>query len=313
MSAPQNFDRPLISIITLNYNATEVTRHFLESSRSLNYPRIEILVCDMASAVDPTEELLVLNVPNLRVLRSAVNLGFSGGNNFGAREAEGEFLFFINNDTIMTPDLPGELLQVLQTRTEVGICCPKILFYDHPGLIEYAGFKKMNLFTGRTSAIGYRQKDSRAFNLPGITNGAHGCAMMMRKDLFEEVGGFYAPYFLYYEEWDLSMRILRSGKKIWYQPTASVQHKSSLSVGADSPLKTYYLTRNRILFINRNALPFQRGIFYIFMLLFAVPKAIVGFIVKRKPAHLRAFIRGLRWHFENRTEQARLLNPSLNQ
>src|SRR4051812_25107979 len=101
----QKGPEPLVSIITLNYNQTEVTCQFLESSRKLNYKNFEIIICDMASDVDPTPFILAGNYPNTGLFVSKENLGFAGGNNWGMERAKGDFIFIVNNDTELTPDL----------------------------------------------------------------------------------------------------------------------------------------------------------------------------------------------------------------
>jgi len=105
---------PLISIITLNYNQTTVTCAFLESTKKLSYRNYEILVCDMASGVDPTTQIEAGNYPKTKVLLSRENLGFAGGNNWGMRQAKGDFVLIVNNDTEVT----GDLLENLNLHTK---------------------------------------------------------------------------------------------------------------------------------------------------------------------------------------------------
>ena len=113
-------EAPLISIITLNYNQVDITCAFLESTRDLLYPNYEILVCDMASDTDPTSRIDELNFPNTRVLRSKKNLGFAGGNNWGMRQAKGDYFFIVNNDTEVTPDLLDKLIKPFYEDDEIG-------------------------------------------------------------------------------------------------------------------------------------------------------------------------------------------------
>ena len=117
-------EAPLISIITLNYNQVDITCAFLESTRDLLYPNYEILVCDMASDNDPTSRIDELNFPNTRVLRSKKNLGFAGGNNWGMRQAKGDYFFIVNNDTEVTPDLLDKLIKPFYEDAEIGVTCP---------------------------------------------------------------------------------------------------------------------------------------------------------------------------------------------
>ena len=292
-------DTPLVSIITLNYNHTSVTCDFLESTRGLRYPNYEIIVCDMASATDPTEEILRGRYPKTRVVRSRVNLGFAGGNNLGMREACGEYIFIVNNDTIVTPDILNRLLEPFVTDTSISVVCPKIRFYDRPEFIQYAGFYPIHPITGRTAAIGNKELDRGQYNVSGYTHGAHGCAMMVRKEAIDKTGMFPERFFLYYEEWDWSYRMLRAGYKIYYQASAVIYHKESMTIGKQNPMKVYYQTRNRILFMRRNVRPLQFSLFVVFFTFFTIPASSLRFIFHKQYAQLTSFFKGIAWNFMN--------------
>ena len=133
-------DPPFVSIITLNYNQTDATCAFLESTRRLRYPRYEILVCDMGSTTDPEEKINAGQYPFTRLLKSAKNLGFAGGNNWGMRQAKGDFIFIVNNDTVVTPGLIEKLIRPFYDDPAIAVTCPKIKYYSNPDLIQYAGF-----------------------------------------------------------------------------------------------------------------------------------------------------------------------------
>src|ERR1700754_3200133 len=152
-------EQPLISIVTLTWNQTEVTCQFLESTRNLTYKNYEILVCDMGSEVDPTERINAANYPNTRVLRSEKNLGFTGGNNWGMRQAKGEYMFIVNNDTEVTPTLLNDLLEPFYNDPSIGVTCPKIRYYEQPSVIQYAGFTPMDPFFGRSTEVGNKEED----------------------------------------------------------------------------------------------------------------------------------------------------------
>src|SRR5919202_575652 len=128
---------PLVSLITINYNQAETTREFLESSKQLTYPNYEIIVVDNASKPALTTCIDQTNYEPLRIIRSEVNLGFTGGNNLGIQEARGEYFFIVNNDTELTPGLLDELLQPFEINNQIGVTCPKIKFYDTPHLVQY--------------------------------------------------------------------------------------------------------------------------------------------------------------------------------
>ncbi|MDR3714965.1 MAG: glycosyltransferase family 2 protein [Puia sp.] len=289
-------DPPLISIVTLNYNQAEVTCEFLESTRKLSYKNYEILVCDMASAVDPTSLIDAGNYPNTRVLVSKTNLGFAGGNNWGMRQARGAYIFIVNNDTEVTDDLLNKLLEPFGEDSSIGVTSPKIRYFFHPDIIQYAGFNAMNPYTGRTSTIGDKEPDKGQYDQSGPTFGAHGCAMLVKREVIEKVGMFPEKFFLYYEEWDWSARILKAGYKIWYTSDAVIYHKESMSVGKNNPMKVYYHTRNRILYMRRNSNPLQLFVFTIFFGFVTAPKGIVTYLLKSEFRQLKFFLKGIAWN-----------------
>jgi GT2 family glycosyltransferase len=290
---------PLVSIITLNYNQAKVTCEFLESTRLLKYRNFEILVCDMASDEDPTLFIKPEDYPQTQLLLSKKNLGFAGGNNWGIRQARGEYLLMVNNDTELTPDLIDRLLVPFFADARIGVTSPKIKFFFHPTIIQYAGFNKMNPFTGRTSTVGEMEEDKGQYDVSGETFGAHGCAMMVKREVVDSVGMFPEKFFLYYEEWDWSARIKKAGYKIWYVADATIFHKESMSVGKKNPLKMYYHTRNRILYMRRNTSWYQQIFFFFFFFLFVVPKTILLLLLKRQWTQLKNFIKGVAWNFYN--------------
>lgn len=288
---------PLVSIITINYNQSAITQELLDSTRKLTYRNFEILIIDNGCQADPMPDPDPAAYPEARVIRSSKNLGFAGGNNLGMRHAQGDFIFIVNNDTEVTPDLLDQLLSPFVTDQSIGVVCPKIRFHHQPDIIQYAGFQRMNLLTGRTGAVGSREKDLGQHNVSGSTHAAHGAAMMVKREVIEKVGMFADKFFLYYEESDWSARILKAGYKIYYNAQGLIYHKESISTGKDSPLKVYYLTRNRILYMRRNARPAQLALFLLFFALTSFPKGVASFILKRQFKHLGAFLRGTFWNF----------------
>jgi len=262
---------PLISIVTLTWNQTDVTCEFLESTRYLTYPNYEILVCDMGSREDPSTRIHAANYPNTRVLRSEKNLGFTGGNNWGMQQAAGEYIFIVNNDTEVPPDLLDKLMEPFRKDPAIGVTCPKIRFYNKKEIIQYAGFNPINVYTGRTTAVGNLEEDKGQHDASGITYGAHGCAMLVSREVIDKVGMFPEKFFIYYEEWDWSARILKAGYKIWYAGDALIYHKESITMGKKSAIKVYYHTRNRILYMRRNTNFLQLSVFTLFFVFVAAP------------------------------------------
>ena len=299
MSSIEN-NNILVSIITVDYNGHEMTIEFLKSiNQYLTEPdKVEIIIVDNGSKKDYSQEFKKLN-PSVKVIRSEDNLGFSGGNNLGIKEAKGEFLFFVNNDTEFTEGLVDTLIDTLKKHPDVGAVSPKIKFYDTPEILQYAGFAPFNFYTGRTKSIGYLEKDSN--HIPsGYTNSLHGAAMMVKKEVIDNVGLMPEMFFLYYEEWDWCHQIKTHGYRLYYEADASIFHKESMSTGKNSPLKTYYITRNRILFIRRNATFWQRCFFTCYLVSLAIPKNTLDFILEKNIPNLKSFYKGVFWNLSNR-------------
>src|SRR5450432_1626195 len=116
-------DQPFVSIVTLNYNQAALTNAFLESAKKLLYNNYEILVCDMASEVNPETVINSSIYPHTVLLHAGTNLGFAGGNNWGIRKAKGEFVFIVNNDTELTPDILQKLILPFNENDHVGVVC----------------------------------------------------------------------------------------------------------------------------------------------------------------------------------------------
>jgi len=251
----------------------------------------------MNSKENPSDLINEGSYPNTILLLSDVNRGFAGGNNWGMDFAKGEYILIINNDTEVTCNLLELLLVPFQMDPDTGVVCPKIKYFSDKTKIQYAGFSPMNLITGRTKTVGNKECDRGQFDEIRPTWGAHGAAMMVKKEVIEKVGRFPEKFFLYYEEWDWATRILNAGYKIFFQGLATVYHKESMSVGKENPMKEYYLTRNRILYMRRNSHGAKLVVFIVFFMLFTVPKTIIKYLIRGKTTFLKAFIRGIKDNF----------------
>lgn len=291
-------NKPLVSIITVNFNGTTYTCDLLRSIKQLHFTNIEVIIVDNASDVDPSPELLSI-YPTAKIILSDTNLGFAGGNNLGIKYSTGDFLFFVNNDTELTPGIIDILLEVFHIKPNTGIVCPKFHYYYNKGVIEYAGYRKMNYLTARNSMIGNKEVDTGQYNHLAETPYAHGGAMMVTRKVIDTVGLMPECYFLYYEELDWCEQIRLKGFKIYIQPAALIYHKESMTTGKNSLLKTYYLTRNRILFMRRNASGIQFSFFMIFFLFFTIPKTVFTHLIFGELPYIKEFYRGILWNFTN--------------
>jgi len=286
-------NKPLVSIITVNYNNTDVTECLLKSIILSDYDNLETIIVDNGSQTDSIDNLLNL-YPFIKLIKSKKNLGFAGGNNLGLQHAKGEFVFFVNNDTVFTKDLVSLLHSQLACDDNLGAVSPKILFYDNPSVIQYVGSTKMNSVTVRNRHVGNKVKDQGQFDTERVTFYAHGAAMMIPRRVIEEVGEMSCEFFLYYEELDWCERIRDAGYSIHVVPAAKIYHKESMTAGKSSVLKTYYLTRSRFLFARRNLKGINYPLSLLFLMLISWPRNTLKLLFKT--AHLKAYNCALLWN-----------------
>jgi len=182
-----NTHRPLVSIITVNYNQTDVTCALLTSLQDITYPNLEIIVVDNGSS-SSCANTINRRFPFVRVIESSANLGFAGGNNLGFQQAKGEFFMLLNNDTEVTKSFLDPLVVAMEEYPEVGVCAAKFRFYHQPDRIQFAGSTPIHPLRMASSAIGYGLKDEGQFDQPGYTHLAHGVAMLVRRKAVQKAG-----------------------------------------------------------------------------------------------------------------------------
>lgn len=299
-----------VSIITVNFNQPQVTDDLLRSLREVNtYPGVEIIVVDNGSKVNPVPAWEAAD-SGIKFIRSDENTGFAGGNNIGIRHATGDYLFLINNDTEVTSDLVGKLVQTMESNPKIGMISPKIHYFDHPGMLQYTGYTPMNYYTGSNACIGQFEEDNGQYDsLSGVTGYAHGAAMMIRREALEKAGVMAENYFLYYEELDWCERIRKAGYEIHTDLSALIYHKESVSVGKRTALKEYFMNRNRILFIRKNASSFAFFIFCCYFLALVVPRNLLHYIKNKEYSFIPVFFKAITWHFSNKPDSNYLGYP----
>ena len=297
----------LISIITVNYNQPEATLALLQSIEQ-HYPKenLEVIVVDNGSKVDCGTRFIDQR-KDLIYIRSDQNLGFAAGNNLGIKRAKGDLLFLVNNDTEFTAGILETLSRSLYANPQIGIISPKILYYDEPTVIQYAGFTSMNFYTCRNKCIGQFEQDSGQYDhILAETGFAHGAAMMITRKALDATGLMTENFFLYFEEMDWCERIKQAGFKVYVNTEATIFHKESLSVGKNSALKEYFMNRNRLLFIRRNAKPLQRLFFYLYFSSLVVPRNILNYLRSGNSSYVSILFRAIGWNLKNDTSSSNL-------
>jgi len=292
---------PLVSFITVNYDHLSDTIEFLESAKALTYPNIEIIVVDNNSPKEKPSEEVKRKYPNVRFVQNSRNLGFAGGNNAGLRVAQGDYFFLLNNDTLLPTGFLEPIIHFMETHADAGMASPKVMYPDNT-TIQYAGARGISPVTGRGKRLGLFEKDTGQYNTNYKTDLGHGAALIIPKKIADLVGPMPELYFLYYEEHDWCEQVKRLGYTMYYIGESYIIHKESISTGGgESPLKIYYLTRNRLLFMRRNfsGLRFLLGL--LFFLLISTPKGLLTFLLRGKFQLMRSFLSGIWWNVVNRT------------
>ena len=280
-----------VSIITINYNGLNDTCALIETIPFNE--KMEVIVVDNASK-NQEAEIITQQFPQIKVIKSNQNLGFAGGNNLGIKAAQGKYLFLINNDTVFKNFNIQPLINRLKSSPNIGIVCPKIRFTWANNPIQFAGYTPLSSITIRNRAIGFEEEDKGQYDSPHQTPYAHGAAMMLKREIIDKVGLMPECYFLYYEELDWSMRFTRAGYQIWYEPKCTIYHKESQSTGQNSPFRTYYLTRNRLLLVRRNPHEFNKTLAYIYLIGIVCLRDIIKYTFTARFDFLKATLQGIR-------------------
>ena len=297
-----------ISIITINYNGLNDTCALIETIP--NKDNLEVIVVDNASKNQEAEaDTISKRFPHVKVIKSKKNLGFAGGNNLGIKAARGKYLFFINNDTIFKGFNIQALIDRLESSPAIGVVCPKIRFAWGTNPIQFTGYTPLSKITVRNQSIGFGEEDKGQYDAPHPTPYAHGAAMLIKREAIEKTGLMPECFFLYYEELDWSMMFTRAGYQIWYEPQCTIYHKESQSTGQNSPLRTYYIVRNRLLLVKRNWDGLTKYVTYAYLIGVVGVRDFLKYVLTGKRELIRATFRGIRDFY---TFSSLNSNPSTN-
>lgn len=231
IALPAPPDAPGVSILIPTYGQVDHTLRCL-ASLAAAWPETptEVIVVDDASPDPRVAELA--RVSGIRLIRNPHNLGFLRTCNAAAREAQGELLFLLNNDTEVMPGAVDALVRLLETRPDAGLVGARLLFPD--GTLQEAG----GIIWADGSGWNYgRGDDPRRpeYNYVREADYCSGAAIMIPRALWEELGGFDERYLpAYCEDSDLAFRVRAAGRKVLYQPGATVIHHEGASHGTDT-------------------------------------------------------------------------------
>ena len=248
--------QPLVSVVIPHWNGVEVLSECLESLSETKYPNMEIIVVDNAST-DGSPDWVSLNFPQVKLIENDQNYGYAGGCNRGAKTAEGEYLVFLNNDTIQDHHWLAGLVDFMNLNSNVAAVQPKILDFFERTKFDYAGGAG-----GWLDILGFPFARGRVFLEQERDNGqydkmrpifwASGTAIMVRKSDFETAGGFDEIFFAHQEEIDLCWKFHLMGKEIWAIPNSTIYHKNAVTLPMFTRMKQYLNHRNSYLMVLSN-------------------------------------------------------------
>jgi len=250
---PEDNKMPLVAIILVNWNSFRDTLECVDSIGESTYRNYKIVVVDNGS-VDGSVDHLKARDGDFHLILSATNTGFTGGNNIGMEYAlsiGADYIFLLNNDTLIDPPAIARLVDAAQKDPGAGVITPKIFFHPDRHLIWSAGTTyDQGMLMGKNA--GYMLECDAEFDQPRYLQYAVGCALLIRRDVLEALGLLTEDYFATWEDVDFGLNVNRHGFNILYDPTSIVWHKESGSAGGtDNPQYVYYQTRSALVFQRR--------------------------------------------------------------
>lgn len=231
----------LASIIIVTYNHRKYLESCIDSLLNQDYP-YEIILVDNCSQ-DRTSQFIKEKYPGITFIQSEKNIGYGAGNNLGTKHAKGEYLVFLNPDTIVDNGWLRELIKPFTSNKKM-ITTPKILTYDG-SVINTCG--TINHFTGLTFTRGYTANPSY-YQKQEYVSGFSGCCFAIKKEDFISLRGFDENFFCYNEDSELSWRALKKGYKILFVPSSTLRHDYTLKV---IPEKIYHLEKGRYIILRK--------------------------------------------------------------
>ena len=293
-----------VAIILINWNSYDLTRDTLNSLRKVTYQDLDVIVVDNGST-DESGHRLETEFPEVVMLNSSLNTGFTGGNNIGfqyAIEQGYTYAMMLNNDVEVEPDFIEPLVYALDENRRLGAVQPLIYFHHDKEVIWNAGSVR-NSWTGEMLSLEYNVRDVGHEQrwIRKHVDWLTGCAFLVRTDVLKEIGLLKEEYFMYFEDVDFSFRIRKLGYELGYEPSSVIYHIAGVSSkskekGPEGYLNSqvhYLNARNRIWVLKR----YTKRVFIPTVLLYQVGYVLAVsfyFILRGRFAKLGAWLRGVK-------------------
>ena len=232
-----------VAVLVINYNGKHYLRDCLESLKNQTYKDYDVYVVDNGS-VDISVEYVKGHFPWVKIIAFRENLGFAKAYNEAIKKVDVDLVALLNNDTRVDRKWLQELVNAILEDGLIAAVGSKILLYDNPQLLNHAGAKITPI--GGGFDIGLYRQDASEYNIKKPVGAVCGAAMLVKKDVFLEMGGFDDDFFAYFEDTDFCWRAWLYGYKVIYVPTSVVYHKFGGSWGHSSPEKVFLGEKNRL-------------------------------------------------------------------
>lgn len=292
MTPARDLSQPSVAAIVLNYDGREVTLQALASLCAVDYQPFEVVVVDNGST-DGSYEAIAAAFPEVVQVRTEQNLGPAGGANLGIRHAleRGfDYLLILNNDIEVAPDMVTEMVRLAESDPAIGLVGPKAYYHGDPSRIWAAG-GRISFREAATQERGTGELDRGQYDRDEETGYVNGCAQLVKRRVFEEVGLWDPIFHLCFEDADFSLRARRRGWRCFFAHRAKLWHMVSVSTGGYKPPKTYHSARSTAIFVRRHASPW-RWATAVAMIALALPAAFLRELARGNAAAVRAKARG---------------------
>ena len=248
--------KSIVSIVIPHWNNVDILSECLESISATDFDSVETIVVDNAST-DNSVTLVRSNYPDIKLIENEKNYGYAGGCNIGAEAASGDYLIFLNNDTVQEKDWISNLIKTINSDDKIAAVQPKILNYYDRNVFDYAGGSggHMDIYCfpfARGRIFSFQENDEGQYNNKEKCFWSSGTCFMVRRELFQKAGGFDKSFFAHMEEIDMCWRLYAMGFEVWVEPDSVVYHKNALTLPMYSHKKYYLNHRNSLLMLLGN-------------------------------------------------------------
>jgi GT2 family glycosyltransferase len=247
----------LLAVVILGWNGKKYLEQFLHSVVSNSQgDGVEVVYADNDST-DDSVTYVSNNFPSVRIIRNKTNSGFAQGYNEALKQIDAKYFLLLNQDVEVTENWLQPLIALMESNPNIAAVQPKLRAFHERDEFEYAGASG-----GHIDFLGYPFCRGRLFDSVEQDNGqyddiapifwASGAAMMVREDLFDQVGGLDADFFAHQEEIDLCWRLQNAGYELYVVPQSVVYHVGGGSLPQGNPRKTYLNFRNNLFLLLKN-------------------------------------------------------------